>query len=241
MRAAIGRFSGGVMTESVPHRLLRGLSAPAAAAFTLVILLISGTFGALLVSVRDFHDGAEGARRADRVLNQSSAAERDLVDVETGLRGYLLTGETRFLEPFDAGRLHYAAHFVQMDTLIRDRAQRDRLHALRRAADDYVDAYAVPLRERGLHATRPALVRDIALGKDRLDALRARFDAFNRAEEKLSAARGARAEARGDRSIVIAAAGAGGGALLLLLFGLYLNRAVLLPVRRVALAARRLV
>ena len=28
MRAAIGRFSGAVMTDSVPHRLLRGLSAP---------------------------------------------------------------------------------------------------------------------------------------------------------------------------------------------------------------------
>jgi two-component system sensor histidine kinase/response regulator len=228
------------MTESVPHRLLRGLSAPAAAAFALVILLISGTFGMLLVSVRGFHEGAEGTRTADRVLNQSSAAERDIVDVETGLRGYLLTGETRFLEPFEAGRLHYAGRFAQMDALVADPGQRARLRGLRAAADAYVQSYAVPLRERGLPSTRAALVAATSDGKRRLDALRARFDAFNRAAETLAAARSARAESRGSRSVTIAAAGAGGGAILLLLLGLYLNRAVLLPVRRVGLAARRL-
>jgi two-component system, sensor histidine kinase and response regulator len=236
----IGRFSGRVMTEPVPHRLRRGLSAPAAMAFALVILLISGTFATLLVSVRGFHDGAAGARRAERVLNHSSAAERDLVDVETGLRGYLLTGETRFLEPFEAGRLHYGARFAQLDALVSDAGQRALLRELRRAADSYVESYAVPLRAAGLpgsHAGVVAVTRD---GKRRLDGLRERFDTFNRAEEALAAARSARAEERGSRSVLIAAVGAAGGALLLILLGLYLNRAILLPVRRVAVAAQRL-
>src|SRR5690349_14154146 len=114
------------MMESVPQRLLRSLSAPAAAAFVLVILLISGTFGALLVSVRGFHEGAEGARQADHILNLSSAAERDLVDIETGLRGYLLTGEERFLEPFDAGRADYGVRLAQMDQRVSDAHQRGR-------------------------------------------------------------------------------------------------------------------
>jgi two-component system, sensor histidine kinase and response regulator len=228
------------MTESVPHRLLRGLSAPAAMAFALVILLISGTFATLLVSVRGFHDGAAGARRAEQLLAHSNGAERNLVDVETGLRGYLLTRDTTFLEPYEAGRLHYGAHFAQMAALVSDAPQRALLRDLREAADSYVESYAEPLRASGLPRSRAGVLGATRDGKRRLDALRDRFDTFNRAEEALAARQTSRAEARGSRSIVIAAAGAGGGALLLILLGLYLNRAVLLPVRRVALAARRL-
>src|SRR3954470_14189132 len=135
------------MTYPVPHRLLRGLSAPTAAAFALVILLISGTFVGLLVSVRDLHDSARSARLADRVLDASAAAERSVVDVETGLRGYMLTGETRFLEPFEVGRLRYPRYFAAMETLVDDPGQRARLGRLRRATDAYVERYAVPLRE----------------------------------------------------------------------------------------------
>ncbi len=240
MRVAIGRFPRRVMTESVPHRLLRGLSAPAAAAFALVILLITGTFGALLVSVRGFHDGAAGAHRAERILSQSAAAERQIVDVETGLRGYLLTGDAEYLDPYEAGRLGYRARFAQMDSLITDAAQRRRLGALRREADAYVESYAVPLRASGLLGSHADMVAASEDGKRRLDALRRTFDGFNRAEERLATIRSSRAEERGNRSVVIAAAGAAGGALVLLLLALYLNVAVLGPVRRVAVAARRL-
>src|SRR4051812_490968 len=200
MRAAIGRSLGRVMTDSVPHRLLRGLSAPAAAAFAVVILLISGTFGALLVSVRGFDEGADSARRADRVLNHSSSAERDVVDVETGLRGYLLTGETRFLEPFEAGRLHYRVDLAQMDMLVGDPGHRARLRRLRSATDAYGESYPGPLRERGLPASRAAVVAATSDGKRRLDAVRARFKAFNGAEEDLAAERSAGAESHGSRS-----------------------------------------
>src|ERR1041385_5662522 len=103
IRAAIGRFPGKRMAESVPHRFSRGLSAPTAAAFALVIVLITGTFGVLVLNVRKQHADAQDALRAERILSASNAAERDLVDVETGLRGYLLTGEQRYLEPYESG------------------------------------------------------------------------------------------------------------------------------------------
>ncbi len=80
----------------------------------LVIILITGTFGALVLNIRGQHDDAQNALRAERILGQSDAAERELVDVETGLRGYLLTGDAEYLEPYEAGRLHYAAHLETM-------------------------------------------------------------------------------------------------------------------------------
>ena len=77
-------------------------------------------------------------------------------------------------------------------------------------------------------------------GKRQLDALRDRFDDFNRAEAMLGGHPPRPHDARASHSVLIAATGAGGSAMLLLLLWLYLQRAVLLPVRRVSIAARRL-
>jgi two-component system, sensor histidine kinase and response regulator len=225
------------MPISVPQPLSRGLSRPTAAAFALVIILITGTFGALALNIRGLHDDAQNALRAERILGQSNAAERDLVDIETGLRGFLLTGEAEYLEPYEAGRLHYAAHLETMRMLVTDPAQRTRLTKLRRDSDAYVEAYAVSLR-----ATRGGidLKDEIADGKRDLDALRAQFGTFNQAELALVDARRERTATSSSRSVLLAAAGATGSALVLILLALYLRRSILMPVRRVALAARRL-
>src|SRR5262245_28601446 len=165
--AAIGRSSGVRMADSAPHRLLRGLSAPTALAFALVILLITGTFGVLVLNIRGQHSETQDALRAERILSASNAAERDLVDVETGLRGYLLTKESRYLEPYHEGRLGYAMRFDTMASLVHDRAQVRRLAILRHAADDYVKGYAAAHVGR---ATQSAAA-DIAAGKQQLDNL----------------------------------------------------------------------
>ena len=227
------------MAQPTP-RLARSLVAPTLAVLALVLVLISGTFAVLLVSVRDFDRETESAGHALRILSLSAAAQRHVVDVETGLRGYLLTGEPRFLEPFHAGRLRYRADLAEMDLLITDAEQRRRLGGLRGASDAYVEGWAVPMRLRGAQLSPAEIADATGDGKRRLDALRARFDAFNAAEERISDARRDRAGARGDRAILIAATGVAGGALVLLLLGLFLHRAVLRPVRRVTRAARRL-
>ncbi len=225
------------MAAPTSHRLLRGLSAPTAAAFALVIVLITGTFGVLVLNVRKQHADAQDALRAERILSASNAAERDLVDVETGLRGYLLTGERRYLAPYESGRSGYAARFAAMGRLVREPAQVRRLGLLRRKADVYVDQYAAALRSA---RDSGSLDAELGEGKRQLDALRAGFDDFNRAETALGDARRARTTQSSSRSVLIAGIGASGSALVLILLGFYMQRAVLLPVRRVALAARRL-
>ncbi len=228
------------MTETVLQPLTRGLMRPTFAAIAVVLVLVLGTFAALVVSVDRVHDEAESTQRSERILVQSSAAEQDIVDVETGLRGYLLTGDERFLEPFHAGRLRFDQRFVTLAGLVRDPSQRRRVPELHAAAAAYVHGYAAPLRTQGATLSPDALADAMADGKLRLDALRDRFAEFNRAGTRLAATRAADAEAGGNLAVLIAAVGAVASALVLILLGLYLHRAVLLPVHRVALAARRL-
>ena len=228
------------MTERAFPSLGRGLAAPTFAALALVLVVVGGVFAALLLSVREFHEQAGGARRAEQVLRLSTATERAVVDIETGLRAYLLTGDARFLEPYEEGRTAYGSRLAAMDALVTDPAQRRRLRDLEQAIDAYVVDYAEPLRLTGYSLGRRALVRSTAEGKRRVDRLRARFNDFDRAGERLAAERRGRVEARGDQSVALAAAGLAGSVLLLGLLAAYLERAVLRPVRRVALAARRL-
>src|SRR5215218_2906065 len=115
------------MTESVSDRTLRGLAVPTFAALALVLVVIAGIFGALLLAADDSRDEAESAAGGRQIGKAVYAAERSLVDIETGLRGYLLTGEARFLEPYETGRASYRERLDTLARLVRNPAQRERL------------------------------------------------------------------------------------------------------------------
>jgi two-component system, sensor histidine kinase and response regulator len=228
------------MTDPVKFRLARSLVAPNLAVLALVLVLISGTFAVLLASLDDYQRESRSAARAERILSLSAAAERHVVDVETGLRGYQLSGDERLLDPFYGGRLRYRADIAAIERLVTDQAQRRRLTELQRAVESYVEGYAVKQRLRGAGLSDARRAAVTVEGKGRLDPVRARFDAFNHAEDRISLTRRRAAAMLGDRAVAIAAAGAAGGALVLLLLGGFFHHAVLRPLRRVVVAARRL-
>ncbi len=57
-----------------------------------------------------------------RSCGSPTRAERGVVDIETGLRGYLLTRDADFLEPYENGRRDYGSRLVALDGLTRDPA-----------------------------------------------------------------------------------------------------------------------
>jgi two-component system, sensor histidine kinase and response regulator len=228
------------MTDSSADRTLRGLAAPTYAALALVLVVVAGTLGALLLAARDSRAEADRTLRGRQIVSAVDAAERSIVDMETGLRGYLLTGENRFLEPYESGRASYRDRLDTLDALVRNAAQRRRLHELRPAAEAYVEHYAEPLRDHGRSLSHQGTLVAVADGERRVADLRARFSEFKVAGEQIGDARQQQIQARADRTVTLAVVGLGGSAVLLALLGIYLHRAVLRPVRRVAVAARRL-
>src|SRR5687768_8890606 len=205
------------MSESVPDRSLRGLAAPTFAALALVLVVVAGIFGALVLAARDSRSEADNALRGRQIVRAAGAAERSIVDIETGLRGYLLTGEERFLEPYEAGRASYRDRLDRLDALVRYPTPRRQLRELRPAVEAYVEHYAEPLRARGGSLSHQGMLFAAAEGEYRLDGLRARFAAFNEESYRIGLARRERSQARADRAVMRAVAGlAGSGALLIL-------------------------
>src|SRR5918992_590893 len=166
-------------------RFTRGLTLPTLAAIAVVVVAVGGMFVALLNGFRAFRDDTRDRSRAGLILSHSHAAQRAVVDVETGLRGYLLVADARFLEPFFAGRRAYGSRFVALERLVTDPAQRVRLRGVRTAVAAYIEDYAVPQRGRGAERLRAELVAAMTEGKRLVEALRAREQDLRVAGDRL--------------------------------------------------------
>jgi signal transduction histidine kinase len=211
-------------------------------ASALLALVVGGAFALLVRAVVEERRSAELAVRSLEAITAATALERLVLDLETGQRGFLVTGDERFLEPWQTARRLYRP---ASDTLIaRTRGANGQATAARTivaSVHAYVTEYSVPLVQaarRGEARARSAAALDA--GKRRVDALRTQLDGFVAAERRRFDARMETADADARRAILGAALGLGGSVLLIILFGGYLTRAVALPVRRAAVMAGRL-
>ena len=91
----------------------------------LSVLVVVALLAAGAVTASLWHVEANRRLVADRLQPaslQSRALLVALVDQETGERGYLLTGDTLFLDPYRTGRAHFAARLRELRAELRDDA-----------------------------------------------------------------------------------------------------------------------
>ena len=66
----------------------------------LLAVIIATAFAVLLDSVSDLRASERRARQSEEVLVEANRLERLVIDLETGQRGFIITGEERPLEPW---------------------------------------------------------------------------------------------------------------------------------------------
>ena len=205
-------------------------------------VLVGIAFVPLLLSVRDLRDSERAARGSELAIAEANRAEKLLLDAETGQRGFVITGDERFLGPYLAARRALPRQTAALVELAgRNRDQRARALAIERGTSSYLDGFATPLV--ALTRTSPAAaVRRVAGGKGKrqVDALRGQFARFDAAEERLKDLRTDRADRAAGRALGIGIASLIAAVVLVLLCALSLGRVVVVPVRRLADAASRL-
>ncbi|MFC0430735.1 CHASE3 domain-containing protein [Kutzneria buriramensis] len=216
--------------------ILRVLGGCALLAITEGILLV-----VLLSAVIVERESAQLARHSQELLTSSSRLERLLVDVETGGRGFLLTGDERFLEPWNTARAAIPAESVNLQRLSDTPEQRDQSRRITQGIESYVARYSVPMV--GAARRNDPSVRSVAAiddGRRRVDLIRTDFERLDLTERGVAVARDEQAAATAGQAVVAVAAGVAGSVLLILLFAGYMTRAVIRPVRRAAAMADRL-
>jgi PAS domain S-box-containing protein len=112
------------------------------AAGVLVIILLAGIF--LYVTVRNHQ--REGLRsHTVEVIRLSSVIENDIASLETGHRGFLLTGDQTYLSPFDSGRELIRHRLDNLASYILDQpAQRKRVMRVQEVVQKWLATVALP-------------------------------------------------------------------------------------------------
>jgi signal transduction histidine kinase/CHASE3 domain sensor protein len=154
---------------------------------------------------------------SNTVMNSLSENAKDIIDTETGARGYALTGQEPFLEPCNAAQKKLPEEMAALQQLVQDNArQRVRASRLKLQADSAVAAAMQMIRKRRESGTAPDL-QMVREGKKRMDAVRATIAEMQNEESQLLAERSLKSNRSRRWTGIIAVLGtfAGLGALLL--------------------------
>jgi len=174
-------------------------------ALPLVVLL--GALGSLYLASR-----AEA--RAENDVRLTFAIQRDthqvhalLAEAAAGVRGYLLTGQDRFLEPYRKSEAEMPRTLARLDAGIRDRAVRARFERVLSLTGRKREGLAtlVELARRDAPDRPAAIAAALTANKRVLDALRSEIDAIHALEERLMSARRARVDAERARYLAVTA------------------------------------
>jgi signal transduction histidine kinase/FixJ family two-component response regulator len=161
--------------------LVIGLGAMVAAMFAVA--------AAVWINIGHVQAADAAAREARSELLQDAAVLEAIVDQETGLRGFLITGDAKFLQPYETGRVQFDLAMRRLEGLVADDPPELRQAAadIARQADRWSDAVAEP----EIAAKRAGV--DFPLGeragKVQMDAIRADIAVLRQSETVLLAKR----------------------------------------------------
>src|SRR5436190_10876006 len=192
-----------------PQTSLRGILARAVVLPLALMLILAA---ALVWQVRHLLDVNRWVDHADRVLTQIHLVEKLLLDLETGLRGFLMTPDARFLEPYRAAEPKLADALDDLDRMVaNDPQQAGRTAELRARVDPWRTYAELLLAARRGGGDMPTLDDRLA-GKQQMDEMRALLTSMIAAERDQRDARSAAAQRMGRLA-------AGTGAALTILLG----------------------
>ena len=199
--------------------------------------LFAAVFGVQLVLVFVSFDSIRANTREEERANKAIVAairlEKLVLDLETGTRGYVITRDKRFLEPYESARRSLPGESAQLMALAPGpwSAEVDGLWR------SYVTGYAMPLiRQAALAPSAARATVATREGKRRVDRMRGLIDPFVQRENAIAARDAQRVESAEHSGLVLGAVGSGFRLLVLIAIVAYLLRWVVAPIRRVAAA-----
>jgi signal transduction histidine kinase/CheY-like chemotaxis protein len=140
-------------------------------AIAAVVIIAALSFSAVHGSV----DNAQRVTHTLRLVEQLQALLSTMKDAETGQRGYLLTGEESYLEPYTNARAALAGEISNArELVVTDAQQQQRLQVLEQLCADKMGelAQTIALRRKGDAAGALAVVHSDR-GRDIMDRIRA--------------------------------------------------------------------
>ena len=124
-------------------------------------------------------------QHTDRVISNAHEVVKLTVDLETGMRGYLITGDEHFLDPYEVAKPQIIAQLRGLQALVIDNPQQvDRLKRLEALQNDWADYAQTMIELRRNNGDYRSAVQ-AGRGKRLTDEIRKVFDTFITMEQQL--------------------------------------------------------
>lgn len=248
------RISSYVPNEIDNNRRMFSLSMKILIGYALLLLLLIAVAVILLTNLwRLAGDFSYVVEHDFQVIEHAKELEKLVIDLETGERGYLISGDSEFLEPYNGALNEFDSTASELVKLVSDNPlQQQRILDIVSMKERWVNEVAEPLIELRddinsgqINDSNIARFNELVArvqegnGKAQMDAIRAKFDEFIQVESDLNAARVANANdlVNSMQWIVIGITGV--GLVAGLSIGAYLGRTISSNVRKVMVAAQQ--
>lgn len=194
-----------------------------------VLSLFIASGGVSYLNTDTLNRNAKSVTKTHEVLSALADVLSLVKDTETGQRGFLITGDERYLEPYSAALIRIDSRISDIERLTQDNlVQQSRISILKAGLDVKLAELRETIatrREKGFEAAREIVISD--RGKAAMDAIRAEIAEMQEAERAIRTGR--LAEMESAYRVAIASGIVTG------LIGILLSVAVAYLVRRAAL------
>ena len=143
--------------------------------FPLAVVVVAALLAINEIGYRQSNDAAQDAEVAQQKRAQINLLMQYMLDAETGQRGYLLTGSTRYLEPYNTGMARVTGVLDTLQKLYsEDSKQLGDFAALSRAISKKMSEMEITLRLRNTAITPEQwrAVIETNIGQDYMDDIR---------------------------------------------------------------------
>jgi len=213
----------------------RSLSTKVEVAVLVVAAVVAAAFVVTIATTLSLRKTTTRETHSKDVVAATLEAQTLVVDFETGIRGYVISHNPQFLQPWRQARSSWPGALAHLRTLVaHDHEESARTSAIADLVSAYQSDYALPVIYIAKIAPSEA-VAQIASdeAKQRVDAIRSQLTRILDVEARRSHQRAAAAKALQRDALAAATVGLAASALLVLLFGAWIGRAVVKPIQTV--------
>lgn len=153
------------------------------------------------VSIDSLKNSSSQVNHTYQVIGQARELEFSAIEMETGMRGYLLSGKEEFLEPYNLGKSLLPARLEELSQIVNENPQQVQLlENLKKTIADWQKEVVEPNIELRRNIVGVKTMDDIsdlvgqAEGKQFFDRLREQIATFIEREEALTSERQSKAE-----------------------------------------------
>jgi methyl-accepting chemotaxis protein len=224
---------------SLGKKLFSGFAA------VLVILIILSTI--TFTNFSRLHETTNWNTHTYEVLLGQEGILQDMINMETGQRGFALTGDEKSLEPFNTGKANFEQHYNNVKELTSDNPkQQELLNSLKSVQQEWLkiaDA-SINLRRNVLTGTNTMddIIRDeqAAKGKELFDEFREIIAESGNIERTLLETRAKELENLKVTTNMIISLGTAFSVFLALIIAYFITRMITRPVNEVKMVAQRI-